>query len=148
MIRRQALVVGLGWMCGILLAQAQPGAGKPNLFITDSASTPSNFPYAVTVSVTVENRGQAASEPGTLDLTLTPRGTGRPKSKPGDLTMWDPVVSSQEVPALPPGQKTTLTFGTPYQARNSFKSMRGSFKANNIEATGGDVSVGVSTRLR
>jgi hypothetical protein len=148
MKRRHVLVAGLGWMFGVLLAQAQPGAGKPNLLVIDSASTPPNFPYAVTVSVTVENRGQAASEAGTLDLTLTPRGTGRPKSRPGDLTMWDPVVSSQELPALPPGQKTTLTFSTPYQARNSFKSMRGSFKANNIEATGGDVTVGVTTRLR
>ncbi len=129
-------------------AQAQPAA-RPNLFVTASASTPQNAtPYTISVEVTVENRGQAESPAANLELVLKPAGTSANKPKSNVPTMWDPVTDGQAVPALKPGEKKVFSFRTPYSANSSFKNRTGSFKANNIDATGGDTTVSITATVR
>lgn len=145
-LRRVVLTVAAASLFGVLAGGAQPGA-RPNVVVFDSASTSPNFPYAVKLEVTLENRGQAASPPGRVEVTMRPRVSAGSRPKTSEPTMFDPVTESQEFPALQPNERKTITFNTPYQSRNAFKSMRGSFKTNNIDPTGGDVSVGVTTRV-
>ena len=123
----------LGWGA---IAQAQ----QPYMFTQCSASTSSGGIYAVSVEVTVENRGKVPNKEGKVELVLTPHAPiGRPKS---DVpTMWDPVTDSQDLPVLQPGERKTYTFKTPYTCQNSFKNSRGSFKVSNVDPTGSDVSV-------
>lgn len=130
---------------GYVWAQGQP---KANLLLQATASTPSAFPYRITVEVVAENRGQAASEAGSVELTLKPQVSRGSKPKSDVPTMWDPVSESQPLPALQPGERKVLTFETPFQARNSFKNARSSFKANNIDATQADVSVQMSLKAQ
>lgn len=147
MKRRGVLAVLLVGLTGAWWAQAQT-APRANLLVMATASTPRDFPYQVTVEVVAENRGQAASPEGQLELTLRPQAPRSSRPKSDVPTMWDPVVEAQPLPALQPGEKKVFTFNTPYQSRNSFKSARGSFKANNIEATQADVTVQMSTRVQ
>lgn len=132
------LFVAVTLLGGYVGAQVQP---KANVLLQATASTPSNFPYRIGVEVVAENRGQAASEAGKLELTLRPQVSRGSRPKSDVPTMWDPVVESQDLPALQPGERKVFTFETPFQARNSFKNARSSFKANNIDATQADVSV-------
>lgn len=132
-----------GW-----LAQAQP-TPRPNLFVTASASTPQNkTPYTISVEVTVENRGQADSPAGNLELLLKPAGTSANKPKSDVPTMADPVSQAQPLPPLKPGEKKVVTFGTPYSANSAFRNRTGSFKANNIDPTGGDTTVTMTATVR
>jgi hypothetical protein len=148
MNRRLVLSLIGAAMVGGWWAQAQP-APRPNLFVTAAASTPQNkTPYTISVEVTVENRGQADSPAGDLELVLKPSGSSANKPKSNVPTMWDPVNQSQPVPALKPGEKKVVTFSTPYSANSAFKNRTGSFKANNIEPTGGDTTVTMSTNVR
>ncbi|MBX3169404.1 MAG: hypothetical protein KF760_18535 [Candidatus Eremiobacteraeota bacterium] len=132
-----------GW-----LAQAQP-TPRPNLFITASASTPqSRTPYTISVEVTVENRGQADSTAGNLELVLKPSGSSANKPKSDVPTMWDPFSQAEPLPALKPGEKKVVNFGTPYAANSAFRNRTGSFKANNIDPTGGDTTVTMTVTVR
>lgn len=139
-MNRRGLIVllAVSLLGGYVGAQGQP---KANLLLQATASTPPDFPFKVTVEVVAENRGQAPSEAGDLQLTLRPQVSRGSKPKSDVPTMWDPVTESQPLPALQPGERKVLTFETPFQARNSFKNARSSFKANNIDATQADVSV-------
>jgi hypothetical protein len=132
-----------GW-----LAQAQPVA-RPNLFISAAASTPQDrTPYTISVDVTVENRGQAEAPAGSLELTLKPAGSSANKPKSTAPTMWDPVVQAQPIESLKPGAKKLIHFNTPYSANGSFKNRSGSFKCNNIDPTGGDVTVTMTATIK
>lgn len=135
-------------LVGGLLAQAQP-TPRANVFITASASTPQNqTPYRITVEVTVENRGQADSTAGNLELVLKPAGTSANKPKSNVPTMFDPLSQAQPLPVLKPGEKKVLTFGTPYVANSAFRNRTGSFKAHNIDPTGGDTTVTMTVTAR
>lgn len=149
MNRRHLFTLLCTALAGGMLAQAQPG-GRPNLFVSASASTPQDrTPYTISVDVTVENRGQADGPAGSLELTLKPSGSAANKPKgDGSPTMWDPVVQSQPLEALKPGTKKVIHFNTPYSANSAFKNRSGSFKCNNIDATGGDVTVTMSAAVK
>ena len=135
-------------LAGAWLAQAQP-APRANVFITAAASTPQNkTPYTISVEVTVENRGQADSNAGNLELILKPQGSTANKPTSSVPTMWDPVSQSQPLPVLKPGEKKVLQFGTPYASSSSFRNRSGSFKVSNIDPTGGDVTVTMTATLR
>ncbi len=134
-------------LLGGLLAQAQP-TPRANLFITASASTPKDAPYSISVEVTVENRGQADSPAGNLELVLKPAGSSAGKPKSDVPTMTDPVSQAQPLPPLKPGEKKMFSFGTPYSASSSFRNRTGSFKANNIGPTGSDTTVTMTVTAR
>lgn len=135
-------------LTGAWLAQAQP-TPRPNLFITASASTPQNrTPYTISVEVTVENRGQADSAAGNLELILKPQGSAANKPKSDTATMWDPVNQAQPMTALKPGEKKVVQFSTPYSANSAFRNRSGSFKCNNIDPTGGDTTVTMTATLK
>lgn len=146
MFRRSLLVLGLGCCFGSMLAGGQPG-GRPNVLVMDSASAGPNLPYTVKLEVTVENRGSRPSPPGMVEVTMRPRVASGSRPKSSEPTMFDPLTDSQPFPPLQPSERKTLTFTTPYQANSPFKNMRGSFKTNNIDPTGGDVTVQVTTKL-
>lgn len=130
------------------LAQAQPGP-RPNVFITASASTAQNrTPYTVSVEVTVENRGQAESPAGNLELVLKPQVSSANKPKSDTATMWDPVNQGQPLAPLKPGEKKVITFNTPYSANSAFRNRTGSFKCNNIDPTGGDTTITITATFR
>ena len=131
----------------ILPALAQTGA-RPNVLVLSSASTESQFPFKVSVQVQVENRGGAASQPGKLELVLTPQVSAGSKPKSDVPTMWDPLVQDQEVPALQPGESKVLTFTSHFQARSAFKNQRSSFRCNNVDPAGQDISVRIQANLK
>lgn len=127
-------------------AQTTPRA---YLVTTAAASTPPNGPpFPIFIDVTVENRGQADSLPGNLELVTKPSVTSTNKPKSDTLTMWDPVTQIQPVGALKPGEKKVLHFTTQYECNAAFKNRTGSFKATNIAAAGADVTVIMTTTVR
>ncbi|MFN8609081.1 MAG: hypothetical protein U0931_16215 [Vulcanimicrobiota bacterium] len=148
MNRRHIFTLLCSALAGAWLAQAQP-APRPNLFVSAAASTPQDrTPYRISVDVTVENRGQADAPAGNLELVLKPSGSSASKPKSDTPTMWDPVVQAQPIEALKPGAKKVIHFETPYSANSAFKNRSGSFKCNNIDATGGDVTVTMTTAVK
>ena len=96
----------------------------------------------------MENRGQADSKDANLELLLKPQGALGSRPKSDVPTMFDPVSQAQPLPALKPGEKKTFSFSTPYQANSSFKNRTGSFKANNVDPTGGDTTISMTTAIR
>lgn len=129
-------LLSLSTLCLLLVATAR-AEEKPYLFGQAAASTATAGVYKVSVEVTVENRGKVASKEGKVELVLKPSGSGnRPKGG-----MWDPLVKSQDMPALQPGERKTFTFETDYISKYTFKNQRGSFKVNNVDPTGSDVTV-------
>ncbi|MBS2035894.1 hypothetical protein JST97_12975 [bacterium] len=148
MNRRHLFTLLCTALAGGWLAQAQPSP-RPNLFVSAAASTPQDrTPYTISVDVTVENRGQADSPAGNLELVLKPAGSSANKPKSDGPTMWDPVVEAQPIEPLKPGAKKVIHFSTPYSANSAFKNRTGSFKCNNIEATGGDVTVTMTATIK
>ena len=139
-------VVGLA-LVGAGLVQAQP-TPRPNLFVSAAASTPRDAPFVITVDVTVENRGQADSKEANLELLFKPQAAMGSKPKSDVPTMFDPVTQAQPLPALKPGEKKSFSFRTNYQANSSFKNRSGSFKANNIDPTGGDPTIQLTATIR
>lgn len=138
------LVAGLFLVCA---AQAQ--TARPYLFATAAASTPPDGPpFPISVDVTLENRGQADSAPGNLELVMKPLVSSASKPKSETVTMWDPVSQSQPISALKPGEKKLLHFTTSYQCNAAFKNRTGSFKATNIAAAGADVTVTMTTTVK
>lgn len=139
--------VGVALMGG-WLAQAQP-TPRPNLTVQASASTPQNkTPYTISLDITVENRGQADSPDSTLQVVLKPQGSSSNRPKSDVPTMFDPVTLSERVPALKPGEKKVFNLQTPYSANSAFRNRTGSFKANNVDPTGGDTTISVTTSVR
>ena len=113
---------------------------KPYLYAQAAASTSTTGVYKVAVDVTVENRGKVASKEGKVELVLKPAGaSGHPKGG-----MWDPLVKTQDMPALQPGERKTFSFETDYISKYTFKNQRSSFKVNNIDPTGIDITVTTS----
>ena len=129
------LVLSLSLVCLVCL----PGRteDKPYLFAQAAASTTTTGVYKVSVDVTVENRGKVASKEGKVELVLKPSGaSSHPKGG-----MWDPLQKTQDLPARQPGERKTFNFETDYFSKYTFKNQRGSFKVNNIDPTGIDVTV-------
>ena len=141
MNRRSLLTLITAAWLGAGMAMAQ----EPYLNVQCAASTTTGGVYAVSVEVTVENRGKVASKESIVELVLKPQGKGPKSSVP---TMWDPETQTQDLPVLQPGERKSFMFKTPYLSKNTFKNVRGSFKVNNIEATGGDVSVGSTVNIK
>ncbi|MBT9582453.1 hypothetical protein IV102_03820 [bacterium] len=141
MNRRSLLtLITTAWLgAGMALAQ------EPYLYVQSAASTTTGGSYAVSVEVTVENRGKVASKESIVELVLKPQGKGPKSSVP---TMWDPDTQTQDLPVLQPGERKSFKFQTPYLSKNTFKNVRGSFKVNNIDATGSDVSVGSTVNIK
>ena len=130
------------------LAQAQT-APRAYVSATAAASTPPDGPpFPISVDVTVENRGQADSAPGSLELVLKPVVSSANKPKSDTLTMWDPISQTQTVSALKPGEKKVFHFTTNYQCNAAFKNRTGSFKATNIAAAGADVTVTMAATVK
>jgi hypothetical protein len=143
---RRAFLIAFGTLCWCGGLSAEPNKPRPNLFVTTSASTQPD--WKVVVEATVENRGQVASDVGKLEITFKPQVSRSSRPKGSEATMADPFVEEQEIPAMEPGEKKVLTFATSYISKNSFKNARGSFKASNVDPTGSDVNVSVSTRIK
>ncbi len=132
----------------MLVPALAQGAGRANVAVLASASTETQFPFKVSVEVQLENRGSAASQPGQLELILTPQVAAGAKPKSDVPTMWDALVQSQPVPALQPGESKTLTFTTHYQSRAAFRNQRSSFRCNNVDPARQDISVKVQANLK
>lgn len=127
---------------------AQPAA-RPYVSATAAASTPPDGPpYPISIDVTVENRGQTESVPGSLELITKPSVTAANKPKSDTLTMWDPISQTQPIGALKPGERKVLHFTTNYQCNAAFKNRTGSFKATNIAAAGADVTVNMTVIVK
>lgn len=141
-MKRRFLILSLaGALLGIARAQ------QPYLFTQCSTSTTPTPAYAVSVEVTVENRGKEPSKPGKVELVMTPRAPGgRPKSNVP--TMWDPSTESQDLPELKPGERKSFLFKTPYYASSAYKNSRGSFKVSNVDPTGVDVQVTPTVHIK
>lgn len=147
MTRRAFVTIAGGLLIGGWVASAQPTA-RPNLLVLAAATTETNFPYKVTVNVDVENRGQAPSTDGNVQLVLKPQGAQGNRPKSDVPTMWDPVSEMKPVPALQPGEKKTVSFETQYYSGSSFKNRSGSFKARNVDPTGVEVTVTIQATLK
>lgn len=137
-MKRFLLSIGALCLAGAL-ARADD---KPYLYTQFAASTATTGVFKVGVDVTVENRGKSASKEGKVELTLKPTGAGsHPKGG-----MWDPLVKTQDMPALQPGERKSFTFETDYISKYTFKNQRGSFKVNNVDPTGIDVTVSATVK--
>jgi hypothetical protein len=140
--RRLLTLVAAAWLGGLAWAQ------DPYLFVQSAATTTTSGAYAVSVEVTVENRGKVPSKECLVELVLKPQGVPSRIKKGSEPTMWDPVVETRDVPALQPGERKSFTFNTEYLSKNTYKNVRGSFKVSNIDATGSDVSVGQTVTVK
>ena len=99
--------------------------------VSTTATAQGDVRRPVVVEVTVENRGKEASDPAVATVHFTPKTRGG-----GGDTLKDPLDLRQPVPPLKPGEKTTLSFNSPYESRNAFRNQRGTFRAVNIDPTG------------
>ena len=127
---------------------AAAALAAPNVVASSVAAEASgDVVRQVNVVVLVENKGNEASPPGVVTLVLTPKVSPSQKSKTGD-SMTDPFTLSQPIGPLQPNEKKPVDFKTPYQTRNSFKGQRGTFRANNIDPTGGDTVVTFSASVK
>lgn len=110
------------FLCLTLLAFAQ---SSNNVTVTGHrAWAKGDFVKPVHVEIKLRNGGKTASPQLIAELTLTPelpKTIQQPQDPPvADLT--SPVVMTQVVPSLAPGQSLTLDFITSYKASEDFSS--------------------------
>jgi len=119
----------------LLLLLTSAVMAAPNVVVSSVlAEAKGDVRKPVSILVTVENKGDAPSQPGQVVVTLTPKVT--PSQKGSGQTMFDPLQLRGEVPALQPNQKVPLVLATPYETRNRMSGQRGSFRVSNIDPTG------------
>lgn len=104
---------------------AQPAARAYLVAVAAASTPPDGPPFPISVDVTVENRGQAESASGNLELVLKPAVSSASKPKGDTPTMWDPVSQSQPLSALKPGERKVFHFTTSYQCNAAFKNRTG-----------------------
>lgn len=119
----------------VLLLLTSAALAAPNVVVSSVlAEAKGDVQKPISIVVTVENKGDAPSQPGQVVVTLTPKVP--PAKKGSGQTMFDPLMVKGEVPSLAPNQKLPLIIGTPYETRNRMSGQRGSFRVSNIDPTG------------
>ncbi len=118
-----------------LLLTASSALAAPNVVVSSVvADAKGDTRKPVSITVTVENKGDAASAGGLVVVTLTPKVSSTMKGN--GQSMSDPLQLQAEVPPLQPTQKVPLVLATPFDSPNRLSGQRGSFRATNISPTG------------
>lgn len=129
----------------LLLACSSLGWAAPRLNIVDtSINAPGDVTHAVSVTVTVENRGDEAADGANVDVICTPQ-VPKADRTPGGMT--DVLSVRVQLPQIPPGGRVTAKADTPYMSSSSFKSQHGTFRASNVMPSDPSMIVKVESKL-
>lgn len=119
----------------ILLLTASAALAAPNVVVSSvTADAKGDTRKPVSITVNVENKGDAPSTGGQVVVTLTPKVSSTMKGN--GQSMSDPLQLQGEVPPLQPGQKVPLVMATPFDSPSRLSGQRGTFRATNITPTG------------
>ncbi len=114
-----------------LIMLALPAGAQTSLAIVDAVAN-AEAGKSITVSVTVENRGDEPQQ-AIVNLDLNPKVSK--SSRGGGDTLADPS-RMQRMVNLGAGEKAVVEFSTHYQSSSTQKARKGTFRTSNAHPSG------------